>query len=69
LHFGTGGASGLRIDEHARVVDVGEDPIPGLYAAGNSAAFTDTGGAYDSGMAMTRGMTYGYVAARHAGED
>jgi 3-oxosteroid 1-dehydrogenase len=59
-------STGLRIDEHARVVDVGGDPITGLYAAGNSAAFTDTGGAYDSGMAMTRGMTYGYIAARHA---
>jgi 3-oxosteroid 1-dehydrogenase len=58
--------AGLRIDDHARVLDRVGDPIPGLYAAGNTAAYLDTGGAYNSGFAMSRGMTHGYLAARHA---
>lgn len=58
-------STGLRIDEHAREVDVEGDAIPGLDAADSSAAYTITGGAYDSGIALSRGMTYDYVAAEH----
>lgn len=58
--------AGLRIDGHARDLDVNGSPIPGLYAPGNTAAYLDTGGAYNSGFAMSRGMTHGYLAARHA---
>lgn len=64
---GTGVPSaGLRIDGSARVLDEEGRAIPGLYAAGNTAAYTDTGGSYDSGIAMARGMTYGFVSASHA---
>jgi 3-oxosteroid 1-dehydrogenase len=60
--------AGLRIDEHARVLDASGDPIPNLYAAGNTAAYLDTGGAYNSGFAMSRGMTHGFLAAEHASD-
>jgi len=57
-------AIGLKIDGRARVLDVHGNPIPGLYAAGNSAATVDTSGGYNSGLGNSRGMTLGYIAAR-----
>jgi 3-oxosteroid 1-dehydrogenase len=59
-------AAGLRIDEHAAVVDVRGRPIPGLYAAGNAAAWIDIGAGYQSGMANTRGLAWGFAAGCHA---
>jgi predicted oxidoreductase len=56
---------GLQIDTHAQVVDARGKPVPGLYAAGNSAAWSDIGGGYNSGIANMRGLLQGYVAARH----
>jgi 3-oxosteroid 1-dehydrogenase len=58
---------GLQIDPHAQVIDARGKPVPGLYAAGNSAAWTDIGGGYNSGIANMRGLLQGYVAARHMG--
>jgi 3-oxosteroid 1-dehydrogenase len=55
--------AGLPIDTEARVLDADNRPVPGLYAAGNSAAWLDIGGGYNSGIANTRGMLYGYLAA------
>jgi 3-oxosteroid 1-dehydrogenase len=55
--------AGLPIDVDGRVLDVSDQPIPGLYAAGNSAAWLDIGGGYNSGIANTRGVLYGYLAA------
>lgn len=55
--------AGLPIDIDGRVLDVSDKPIPGLYAAGNSAAWLDIGGGYNSGIANTRGLLYGYLAA------
>ncbi len=61
---------GLRTDVHARVMHVRGQPIPGLYAVGNSAALLDLGGGYQSGTSNMRAITWGYVAARHlCGED
>ena len=57
--------AGLPIDTDGRVLDAREKPIAGLYAAGNSAAWLDIGGGYNSGIANTRGMLYGYLAALH----
>jgi 3-oxosteroid 1-dehydrogenase len=57
--------AGLPIDVHARVLDARGKPVAGLYAAGNSAAWTDIGGGYNSGIANMRGLLQGYVAARH----
>lgn len=59
-------AAGLKIDRNANVVGWDEQPIPGLYAAGNSAARMETGAVMQSGVSNARGMTYGWLAARHA---
>ncbi len=41
-------------------------PVPGLYAAGNAAAFW-TGDAYPApGATLGIAMTFGYLAGRHA---
>lgn len=62
---GTGFASaGLATNEFAQVLDARERPIAGLHAVGNAAARLDAGG-YNSGIANTRGLAYGWVAAQH----
>ncbi|MER6975813.1 FAD-dependent oxidoreductase [Streptomyces carpinensis] len=59
---GTGiGTSGVRIDGDGHVVDAERRPIPGLYAAGSVAALTTTGTAYNSGIALGRGITLAYL--------
>lgn len=62
-------AAGLKIDGNANVVGWDEQPIPGLYAAGNSVARMETGAVMQSGVSNARGMTYGWLAARHAAGD
>jgi 3-oxosteroid 1-dehydrogenase len=57
---------GLKTDENARVIHVRGHAIPGFYACGNSAAAIDTGAGYQSGISNLRGMTWGYIAGRHA---
>jgi 3-oxosteroid 1-dehydrogenase len=59
-------AAGLRTNADAQVMHVRDRPIPGLYAAGNSAAPLDSGAGYQSGIANLRGIVGGYLAARHA---
>lgn len=59
-------ATGLLTDHHSRVVDWNDQPIPGLYAAGNSVARMETGAVMQSGISNARGMTHGWLAARHA---
>ena len=64
---GTGIASaGLMVDEHARVISWMGQPIPGLYAAGNSTARMETGAVMQSGISNARGMTQGWLAAKEA---
>lgn len=59
---GTGiGTSGVRIDGDGHVLDEDDRPIDGLYAAGSVAALTTTGTAYNSGIALGRGLTLGYL--------
>lgn len=57
---------GLETNAFAQVMHVRGRPIPGLYACGNSAAALDTGAGYQSGLSNLRGMTWGYIAGRHA---
>ena len=58
--------AGIRTDEHARVVDVRGDPIPGLYAAGTDMASV-MGGYYPAGgINLGPAMTFGYIAGCHA---
>ncbi|TFG97551.1 MAG: FAD-dependent oxidoreductase [Myxococcales bacterium] len=62
--LGTNG--GPRIDADARVTRPGGGVVPGLYAAGNSAA-NAFGWAYPSGGGtLANAMTFGYRAGRHA---
>ncbi len=54
---------GLRVDEHARVLDRDGDPVLGLCAAGADAGGIFTGG-YGSGLAAA--LVYGRIAAETA---
>jgi 3-oxosteroid 1-dehydrogenase len=61
-----GTCGGLVTDEHARVLDGDDRPIPGLYATGNSTA-TVMGRHYlGPGASIANTMVFGYLAARHA---
>jgi 3-oxosteroid 1-dehydrogenase len=64
---GTIGTKGGPVtDTNAAVRKPGGEPIPGLYAVGNAAAFW-TGDAYPApGATLGIGMTMGYLAGRHA---
>nr|WP_274607264.1 FAD-dependent oxidoreductase [Paracraurococcus ruber] len=57
---------GLRADEHARVLDRGGAPIPGLYAAGNDMASIMGGNYPGGGITLGPAMTFGFIAGRHA---
>jgi len=59
-------STGLLTDHHSRVIGWDDKPIEGLYAAGNSVARMETGAVMQSGVSNARGMTYGWLAARHA---
>lgn len=62
--IGTNG--GLLCNEHAQVLDRSRQPIPGLYATGNTTASV-MGHAYPgAGGTLGPAMAFGYVAARHA---
>ncbi|MCV7231884.1 FAD-dependent oxidoreductase [Mycobacterium branderi] len=65
LHLGTAGnRGGLVIDGAGRVISVTDQPIPGLYACGHTAADLVFGGGYNSGTAIGSAMAFGYLAAR-----
>jgi 3-oxosteroid 1-dehydrogenase len=57
---------GLMGDRHCRVLGWDDQPIAGLYVAGNSMARTDNGAIMQSGVTNARGLTHGYLAGRHA---
>lgn len=59
-------AVGLRTDAKARVQHVRGHAIPGLYAAGNSAALLDVGAGYQSGISNLRGIVWGWIAGSDA---
>ncbi|MBR9910632.1 MAG: FAD-binding protein [Gammaproteobacteria bacterium] len=61
-----GTKGGLATDEHARVLDENQRPIPGLYAIGNNSASV-MGPAYPgAGSTLGPGMTFGYLAVLDA---
>jgi hypothetical protein len=61
-----GAATGLVIDEWARVLKEGNEPIEGLYACGNEAN-SIMGGTYPGpGITLGPGMTFAYRAIQHA---
>jgi 3-oxosteroid 1-dehydrogenase len=61
-------AVGLHTNDYGQVLHVRGNPIPGLYACGNSAAALDTGAGYQSGLSNVRGMTWGFIAGQHISE-
>ncbi len=55
---------GLRIDINGRVIDLDGDPLPGLYAAGETAGLYY--GDYTGATSVMRGAVFGRRAGRHA---
>ncbi len=65
----TGTAGGVRIDRKARVLAMGGGVIPGLYAAGNTAA-SIFGPSYPAGGAILgQAILFGYLAGRDLSAD
>lgn len=59
---------GLTIDESCRVLNWNDEPIEGLYAAGNASGgvFSGTYPRHLPATSVGRAVTFGYVSARHA---
>ena len=57
-----GTKGGLRTDTHARVLDENGEPIPGLYAAGNTMAAV-SGTAYPAEGTRSASMLFSHRAA------
>jgi 3-oxosteroid 1-dehydrogenase len=62
--IGTNG--GLRTNQHAQVLSEAGDPIPGLYATGNTTASVMGHSYPGAGATLGPAMTFGFIAARHA---
>jgi 3-oxosteroid 1-dehydrogenase len=60
-----GTMGGVICDEHARVLDHDNRPIPGLYAAGNMAASVFGRTYPGAGASIANTTVFGYIAARH----
>jgi predicted oxidoreductase len=58
--------AGLRIDEHARVLDTAGRPISGLYAAGEVAGGLDADVYAGGGTSIGNALVFGRTAARTA---
>lgn len=54
--------AGIRTDEHARVLDVTGNPLPGLFAVGNDALSVMGGNYPGGGITLGPAMTFGYLA-------
>lgn len=63
-----GTAGGPRTNADAQVLDWKDEPIPGLYAAGNAMAAVLGEGYGGAGGTLGPGMTFGYIAGRHLGK-
>ncbi|WP_019430710.1 FAD-dependent oxidoreductase [Limnohabitans sp. Rim47] len=58
--------AGLRVNDHAQVIDAHGQAIPGLYAGGNDLN-SMMGGHYPAGgITLGPAMTFGFIAAHHA---
>jgi succinate dehydrogenase/fumarate reductase flavoprotein subunit len=68
LHPSAFASAGLLTNARAQVIDQRQQPIPGLYAAGNAAAHTEYGVGYQAGHSFASGMIFGYLGAHHMAE-
>jgi tricarballylate dehydrogenase len=57
---------GLTVDDRARVIAENDEPIPGLYAAGEAMAGNILGRGYLAGFGMTIGSVFGRIAGLEA---
>ena len=65
LFLGTAiGSSGVLADGDGRVLAESGEVLPGLFAIGSCAATTTFGSGYNSGMALSRGLTSAYLVSR-----
>ena len=68
LFLGTAiGSSGVLADADGRVLADTGHAIPGLYAIGSCAATTTFGSGYNSGMALSRGLTSVFLVSQQLG--
>ena len=63
-----GTCGGPRANEHAQVLDWNGNPINGLYVASNTMAAVTAGVYGGAGGTIGPGMTFGYLAGRHAAQ-
>jgi len=61
-----GTCGGPRANQDAQVIDWNGDPIPGLYVGSNTMSAVTGGGYGGAGGTIGPGMTFGYLAGRHA---
>lgn len=59
------GSAGVLTNERGQVLHWRGQPIPGLYASGNTAARVEFGAGYQAGFTLASGMTFGYLAIDH----
>lgn len=59
-----GTATGLKVDEHARVLDRANRSIPGLFACGNDMNSVMAGTYPAAGITLGPALTFGYIAGR-----
>ena len=59
-------STGILADEHGQALGWDDQPIAGLYVAGNAMARMETGAVMQSGISNARGMTYGWLIGKHA---
>lgn len=63
-----GTACGIRCNENAQALDTHDQPIPGLYMAGND-MHSVMGGQYPApGITLGPALTFGWIAGRHAAQ-
>jgi len=59
-------SAGILANHHGQALDWHDQPIDGLYVAGNSMARMETGAVMQSGISNARGMTFGWLIGNHA---